>query len=62
MPIAKVNVPAGLLTTEQRNEIIKGIASVINRVEHRAADAATYVLINEVPKEAWGFKGQPYSK
>ena len=27
-----------------------------------AQDAATYVLINEVPNIDWGFKGQPYSK
>jgi phenylpyruvate tautomerase PptA (4-oxalocrotonate tautomerase family) len=62
VPIAKIYVPAGLLTPEQRSEIIKGVAGVINQVEHRAPDAATYVLINEMPAIDWGFKGQPYLK
>jgi 4-oxalocrotonate tautomerase family enzyme len=62
MPIAKVYLPAGLLTSEQRSEIIKEVAGVINQVEHRAPDAATYVLINEMPGIDWGFKAQPYSK
>ena len=62
MPIARVYVPEGLLTTEQRREIIKGVADVINQVEHRAPNAATYVLITEVPAADWGFKGQAYQK
>jgi phenylpyruvate tautomerase PptA (4-oxalocrotonate tautomerase family) len=62
MPIAKIFVPAGLLAPEQRSEIIKGVAGAINQVEHRAPDAATYVLINETPGIDWGFKGQPYLK
>ncbi|HUC69258.1 MAG TPA: tautomerase family protein [Stellaceae bacterium] len=60
MPIAKIYVPADLLTPEQRRDIIEGVARVINTVEHRAPDAATYVLINEVPSRGWGFKGRPY--
>lgn len=62
MPIARVYVPEGLLTTEQRNEIIKGVAEVINQVEHRPPNAATFVLITEVPGSDWGFKGQVYQK
>ena len=62
MPVAKIYVPAGLLTTEVRDEIIKGVAGVINKVEHRPPDAATYVMIHELPGTDWGFKGEPYSK
>ena len=62
MPVAKIYVPAGLMTPEARNAIINGVTGVINRVEHRAPDAATYVLISEVPEPDWGFKGKPYSK
>jgi hypothetical protein len=45
MPVAKVYVPEGLLTPDQRREIIKGIHDVIVSVEQRAPDALTYVLI-----------------
>ena len=62
MPIAKIYVPAELLTPEQRSAIVEGVARVINSVEHRAPDAATYVLINEVPGRDWGFKGKPYRR
>ena len=38
MPIAKVYVPEGTLTPDQRREIVKGIHDVINRVEKRPPD------------------------
>ena len=59
MPFAKVHVPAGVLTTDQRREIVKGIHDVINRVQNRPPESPvpTYVLINEVPSEDWGRSG-----
>ena len=62
MPLAKVYVPAGSLTSEQRRDIIKGISQVINTVEKRPPDAHkyTYVLINEVPTGDWGVGGEHY--
>jgi phenylpyruvate tautomerase PptA (4-oxalocrotonate tautomerase family) len=44
MPVAKVYVPAGILTQEQRREIVRGIHEVIVGVEKRPADSPTYVL------------------
>jgi len=35
VPLAKVYVPAGSLTSEQRRDIIKGISQVINTIEKR---------------------------
>jgi 4-oxalocrotonate tautomerase family enzyme len=61
MPVAKVYVPAGTLTPEQRCEIVKGIHDVINSVEKRPPDGPTYVLINEVPTGDWGFAGSIYT-
>ncbi len=58
MPIAKIHVPEGMLTPEQRREIVKGIHEVILTVEKRALDSPTYVLINEVPACDWGFTGR----
>jgi 4-oxalocrotonate tautomerase len=60
MPVAKVYVPAGTLTPDQRREIVKGIHDVINRVEKRPGDALTYVLFNEVPTGEWGVAGSIY--
>ena len=61
MPVAKVYVPEGLLTTDQRRDIVKGIHDVINSVEKRPANAQTYVLINEVPTGDWGSAGTVYT-
>jgi phenylpyruvate tautomerase PptA (4-oxalocrotonate tautomerase family) len=59
MSSARVYVPAGALTPEQRRLIVKGIHETINRVEQRPANAQThtYVIINEVLPEDWGSDG-----
>jgi phenylpyruvate tautomerase PptA (4-oxalocrotonate tautomerase family) len=57
MPVAKVYVPEGILTQDQRREIVKGIHDVINRVERRPADGLTYVLITDIPNGSWGAAG-----
>ena len=63
MPVAKVYVPEGTLTPDQRREIVKGIHDVINTVERRPPNAQTYtyVLINEVPSGNWGNAGTVYT-
>jgi len=61
MPVAKVYVPEGVLTSDQRRNIVKGIHDVINRVEKRPANGQTYVLINEVPTGDWGNAGTVYT-
>jgi 4-oxalocrotonate tautomerase len=60
MPVAKVYVPQGTLTLDQRREIVKGIHDVINSVEKRPPDGLTYVLINDVPTGDWGVAGGVY--
>ena len=62
MSSARVYVPAGTLTPEQRCLIVKGIHETINRVEHRPANAQThtYVVINEALPEDWGSDGNVY--
>ena len=57
MPVAKVYVPEGILTQDQRREIVKGIHDVMNRVERRPADGLTYVLITDIPNGSWGAAG-----
>jgi phenylpyruvate tautomerase PptA (4-oxalocrotonate tautomerase family) len=60
MPVAKVYVPAGTLTLDQRREIVKDIHDVINNVEKRPPGAPTYVLINDLPAGDWGVSGSVY--
>jgi 4-oxalocrotonate tautomerase len=60
MPVAKVYVPEGSLTLEQRREIVKGIHDVIKSVEKLPPDGQTYVLIDEVPSSHWGNSGTVY--
>ena len=57
MPVAKVYVPEGTLTAEQKRDIVKGIHDVVNSVEKRPPDAQTYVLIIEIPLGQWGNAG-----
>jgi phenylpyruvate tautomerase PptA (4-oxalocrotonate tautomerase family) len=58
MPIAKVFVPEGVLTSQQRREIARGIHEVILTVENRPLDSPTYVLIEEVPARDWAYTGE----
>ena len=60
MPLAKVFVPQGVLTAEQRSEIIQGIHHAIVTVRKAPSDAPTYVTITEVPAGDWGFTGKVY--
>lgn len=61
MPVAKVYVPEGALTADQRREIVKGIHDVINRVEQRPSTGQTYVVISDVPAGNWGNAGSVYA-
>jgi len=61
MPVAKVYVPEGLLTQDQRREIIRGIHAVIVGVENKPAGFPTYVVINDVASGHWGATGNVYA-
>ncbi len=61
MPVAKVYVPEGTLTLDQRRALVKGIHDVLNRVEKLPPTAGTYVLINEVPSGGWANRGVLYT-
>jgi len=58
MPVAKVYIPEGKLTRDQRGKIIEGIHEAIVTVRKAPADAPTYVVINEIPTTNWGFSGR----
>lgn len=62
MPLAQIYVPEGVLTPEQKSEIIKGVTEVIASVQNIPPERRSiiYVLINEVPTGGWGTGGKPF--
>jgi 4-oxalocrotonate tautomerase family enzyme len=60
-PLAEIQVPAGLLTSEQKSDMIKGVTDVIVNAlklppaQHRAL----WVLIVETAPGGFGVAGQP---
>ena len=62
MPFAHVYAPAGVLSLEQKRDMIKGITEVMVKVERLPPSALPYVtvLITEVPDGGWGVAGHGY--
>jgi phenylpyruvate tautomerase PptA (4-oxalocrotonate tautomerase family) len=58
MPVAKVYIPEGALTRDQRCKIVEGIHEAIVAVRKAPIDAPTYVVINEVPTAKLGLQWQ----
>ncbi len=56
MPYVNVRI-AGNATTEQKEEVIAGIAELLQRVLGKPPEA-TYVVIDEVEPENWGKAGK----
>ncbi len=56
MPYVNVRVTEDGVTEKQKLEVIAGITDVLVRVLGKSPDS-TFVVIDEVPPENWGFKG-----
>jgi phenylpyruvate tautomerase PptA (4-oxalocrotonate tautomerase family) len=61
-PLAEISVPAGLLTTEQKSAMMKGVTDVLVTSMGIPAPqhAALWVLIMETAPNGWGIAGQPF--
>jgi 4-oxalocrotonate tautomerase len=57
MPYVNVRLIDDGATDEQKSAVIKGITDVLVNVLNKSPDA-TFVVIDEVPAENWGFKGK----
>ena len=57
MPYIKIEVTREGVTREQKNELIKGATDLIVRVLHKDP-AATFVVIEEVDTDNWGWGGE----
>jgi len=57
MPYVNVRITDDGVTPEQKSEVIKGITDVLVNVLGKSPDS-TFVVIDEVPADNWGFKGK----
>ncbi|MCX4154162.1 MULTISPECIES: tautomerase family protein [Paraburkholderia] len=57
MPYVKIEVTREGVTREQKNELIKGATDLMVRVLHKDP-AATFVVIEEVDTDNWGWGGE----
>ena len=61
MPYVNVRILDDGVTDEQKAEVIAGITEIMVRVLNKKPES-TFVVIDEVPLENWGFKGKPVSE
>ena len=57
MPYVNIRMIEGGATAEQKSEVIKGVTDVLVNVLGKSPDT-TFVVIDEVSAENWGFKGK----
>jgi len=57
MPYVNVRITDDDVTPEQKSEVIKGITDVLVDVLGKSPDS-TFVVIDEVNCDNWGFKGK----
>jgi len=66
MPLIQIRVLEGVLSEEQRNEMISRVSQVAAEIEARPYPKEkllpyTWCIIEEVPPAKWGLGGQPLS-
>lgn len=62
MPFANLKVPAGLLTDEQKTEMVTAVTDLYVDVFGERARATTMVLVDEVVDGGWGMGGTVLTK
>lgn len=66
MPLIQIKVLEGVLSVDQKNEIIRKVSDTVAEVEARPYPKEkllphTWCIIEEVPPARWGLGGQPLS-
>ncbi len=59
MPLVQIKGISGLLSIEQKHEIIKKVTDAIVSVEGEGIRPVTWVLIEDVRSGEWGVGGEP---
>ncbi|BCJ37252.1 4-oxalocrotonate tautomerase [Actinocatenispora thailandica] len=57
MPFANFKVPAGTITTEQKQQIVQRATDLYAEIYGERARASTVVLVDEVADGGWGVGG-----
>ncbi|GIL25033.1 4-oxalocrotonate tautomerase family protein [Actinocatenispora comari] len=57
MPFANFKVPAGTITTEQKQQIVQRTTDLYAEIYGERARATTVVLVDEVADGGWGVGG-----
>jgi 4-oxalocrotonate tautomerase len=60
MPFANYKLPQGMVTAEQKAEIIKTTTNLLVKLYGEGARATTIVLVDEVADGGWGRGGQVF--
>jgi len=59
MPLAQIKGISGILTLEQKQEMIRKVTEAIISVEGEGVRPVTWVVIEDVPSGQWGVGGDP---
>jgi Uncharacterized protein, 4-oxalocrotonate tautomerase homolog len=60
MPFANYKLPQGMVTAEQKAEIIQTTTNLLVKLYGESARATTIVLVDEVADGGWGRGGQVF--
>ncbi len=59
MPLAQIKGISGILSLEQKQELIKKVSEAIISVEGEGVRPVTWVIVEDVPTGQWGVGGDP---
>jgi 4-oxalocrotonate tautomerase len=59
MPLAQIKGISGILSLEQKQELIKKVTEAIISVEGEGVRPVTWVIVEDVPSGQWGVGGDP---
>ena len=59
MPLVQIKGISGILTLEQKQEMIKKVTDAVVSVEGEGLRPVTWVLIEDVKSGEWGIGGDP---
>lgn len=59
MPLAQIKGISGLLTLEQKQELIKKVTDAIVSVEGEGLRPVTWVILEDIKSGEWGIGGDP---
>lgn len=61
MPYVNIKVTDEGVTVEQKKQLIKGVTELLVKVLDKNPET-THIVIDEVPVDNWGVRGEQYGK